>query len=130
MSRYSEEIINEAAIYYTQVLLSKAVYRLQRNKHGVRLRPDCDLKNFWEEICIQKQTDNWDGWFLVEDYIKTELLNLVEELPLVVQTILSYSPTEENGISQDVIVESLFTDLIATASNYSNKSIDRFLYDE
>lgn len=67
----------------------------------------------------------------MEDYIKTELLILVEELPLVVQSILSYSLTAENGISQVIIVESLFTDpVIATGSNYSNKSIEKFLYDE
>ncbi|MGF1922992.1 MAG: hypothetical protein ACQUHE_02340 [Bacteroidia bacterium] len=132
MSNVPTLIVTEAAKYYTGRLVAKIVFRLKRVSQELRLNPDNGLNNTWEEICVQLQTEKWNSYNFVEDYLIATIDELVDELPVHIQYILSYDEfaNEELTINKDFIIEKIIDELYAHAREYSNTRIEKFIYGE
>ncbi|MBB5396804.1 hypothetical protein [Mucilaginibacter sp. AK015] len=81
-------------------------------------------------ICVQKQTDEWDGWHFLEDYLDSQSYILFEQQPTFVQQILSFEFLEDNKlvIHQDDVCEKLKSSLFDIARNYNNAWIEKYLF--
>lgn len=131
MSDRASIIISKAADVYLEIIISKLIFKLKRVDQSLRSSPDNGLNNLWEDICVQKQTERWDGYNLLENYLEAEISLLVDNLSEHVLMILSYDEFEKNdfGINIDLINEKVLETLYFEADNYNNKRIERYLYD-
>lgn len=128
MTKISQEILDIAAEYYLNVIVSSLVSKLKRAPQEYRLRPDSGLHNFWEEICVQKQNEKWDGFNLVENYLESQISTIFNNQPEHIKLILSYSDDDsEMAFNETLVLEKILTELYVVAENYSNKSISAFL---
>jgi hypothetical protein len=122
-------LISKASDFYLNELVSKLIYHLKRAPQKLRLNPDCELNNLWEEICVQVQTDQWSGWDLLEKYVESQCYLILEQQPDFIQQILSFEFLENDEISicVDEINEKLKTALFQVAMNYANRKIEKYL---
>ena len=128
MAQIAKKIVSLAAEYYLNTLVSKLIYNLKRAPQEYQLSPDCGLSNLWEEICVQMQTDKWQGYNLVEDYLKAEISIIYEYQHEHIKLILSYSEEDlELGYNKDLVVENTMVALCNIASSYNNKCINKYL---
>lgn len=132
MRTKAEFIIKEISDANYEELLNKLIYKLKRAP-DCRLQPDGSLNNLWEEICAQKQTDNWDGWIFVDHYVESVCFLLCEELPNEIQYAMSYDLVvdrhdDEPCIYPNEMANALKNKLYQIAINYSNHRIDNYVY--
>lgn len=128
MTKISQEIIFLAADYYLNAIVSALVFKLKRAPKEYRLMPGCDLSNLWEEICVQKQNDKWDGFNLVENYLETQISIILDNQPEPIKLILSYSDDDsEVAFNETLVVDNILTKLYFVADNYSSKSIEKYM---
>jgi len=131
MRNKSEQILKKISKVTYDELLSKLMYKLKRSPQEYRLMPGSSLNNLWEEICVQQQSDTWDGWTHVDHYVESLCFSLCEAIPEEKQLALSYFITDDEEqpvIYIDGIVDNLKANLYEVALNYSNSRIDSYIY--
>ncbi|MFC4212657.1 hypothetical protein ACFOWA_15785 [Pedobacter lithocola] len=129
MSEVAQKIVSYAYKYYLNAILSKLIFKLKRAPQEYRLNPNSILKNLWEEICIQRQTDKWDGFNLVEDYLEAQISIILDNQPEHIKLILSFSDEDDKlSFNEEFVIGNILGALYNLADNYSSKSICRYLY--
>jgi hypothetical protein len=129
MTTAADQLIDEASNYYFQQLTDKMIYTLKKLPQGYRQNPDCSLANLWEEICVQNQTDYWEGWYLTLGIIELQCSLLIAQQDDIVKRILNFEFVERDSlaINEEEICEKLVNTLLDKAMNYSNNRIEKFI---
>jgi hypothetical protein len=129
MSTSPEKLIFDASEYYLNQLLDKIIYKLKRAPQFYRQNPDCCLRNLWEEICVQKQTDNWEGWYLTLAYVESQCTLMVDSQETIIKRILSFEFLQNDSsiIYEEDICDKIVSSLFDRASNYNNQRIASYI---
>lgn len=130
-----EKLLFEITNVYLDTLCRKAVRQIQRlPKEAMLSGDDTILKNVWDEVCVQVQYEEFNGWPFVEEMLRLTCTWLIEESPPHIQRILFYAACLENEIEFDYecdftefASEILYDKVIEAASKYTNKRIELYL---
>lgn len=134
-------ILYELKNYHTVLLSGKAISVLKKLKGDNLLSPDDhDLKNVWEEICVQKQAEESVFWNTYEETIEMVILDILSRIDKEILKFLSIMDDEEyeqieNGNfnyddynhSIDSVLRVLKNHVIQESINYSNRRIQNYL---
>ncbi len=128
-------IISDITRFFTKKLINKLVYKLQRFPKESRLfSEDSRLKNTWDEICVQEQTEKSFFWEIYDETVADLCNDYIQELPIPIQKALEYEEClyssedyDRNVLNTHLVVDSLKTALFEYAGNYENKQIRDFI---
>lgn len=142
--RIERSISNAWATQLTKTVVKLAVAALKKMKDGQRLSgEDSGLKNVWDEICVQVQSEEsvfWGAYLETAEGILlglVEALNRAERLALWAETdegwdyVYDHRDDEDGAekapVFNDEIVNKLRDELLSVAAGYSNKRIEKYL---
>lgn len=141
--RIEQHIVSAWAEQLAGKLIQDAIEALQKMDSAEMLSGDSGLKNAWEEICVQVQSEQsffWDTYVetmegLLEGY--AELLNRDARMALWAVTdqgwdyIADHQADDQGAalvpLDMHAIVDMLRDKLLATAADFSNQRVERFL---
>jgi hypothetical protein len=149
---YVDKIISGIAYDACAQVSKKVVRALQGTKEGLQSGDDSNLKNIWDEICVQMKTEQSVLWDFYEDlmtgYIESELKTLKPEVLQCIWLQTDEATDWESDIGEkieegeikeyDVRVEYSESDIanyilheyvLVSAVNFTNKRIERFVDD-
>ena len=93
---YRDKLIADISEYQCNRILRKTIKRLQKMTKEMLSGDDSPLKNIWDEICVQVQSDYSWMWYSYEDTITAIIEETVKELifPMLqaiwLQTVLKH----------------------------------------
>ncbi len=133
-----ENIISEAANRECKRICTSVIRRLQKLKGDSLLYgDDSDLKNTWDEICVQIQGERsifWDAYILtIEHMVETEVNNLDSDIQMAIwlQTdcgVSSDSSSDVPGpVVEDVANHLIYEYLFVEAGKWSNRRIEQYI---
>jgi|JI9StandDraft_2_1071091.scaffolds.fasta_scaffold104463_2 hypothetical protein len=121
--------------YFLDKITIKIITQLRKLKGDYLLSGDSGLKNVWEEICIQVQSENSNHWDVYQDTINKFIKEELDGMPKSVIELICYMgsvshseiPEEDDGPSIQHGIEELSDALLAKAGSYSNSTIRKYL---
>lgn len=92
-----------------------------------KMQPSCtsDLKNAWNEVCVQVQGSESIHWDTYLESVKLLILRQIRKQDEhIIQAIwLDMGNNENSGVIEDEIVELILQDVLSEASNWKNNAI-------
>lgn len=139
---FRDSLIKTFASAEAEKLVRKTVRYFQALKHNSLLSgDDSELKNVWDEICVQVQFENSIFWDAYVETAKQFLKGYVELLPEHIQLAIWLQTDDgfqwqlDNGDPQsrfcadsDAITDYIFSEfLLKAAGKWSNDRIERYI---
>jgi len=128
-----EKIFKDIVDYYVRKAVKSAVYRIQRTTKDAMILNKPYLKNLWDEICVQKQSQESIFWSLIDEMVEMTCDLIFEEMSSPIQMAISYKAYSENKpdgeygiIYHDEGVRLIKEKVYSHAIDYSNKEIEQF----
>lgn len=140
---YRDEIIHKLAEKECTTISAKVIRRLQRMTESMQSGDDTPLKNIWDEICVQVQSQESIFWELYLTEIARIIASYVDELDNHIKQAIwlqtdegvSWECDHENAdvvySSDDDIVEYIMDKFVLpAAADWSNERIKKYLDNE
>ena len=125
------ELLYQLNRYYKKELAGNVItFLLESGKLGFAGAPEGNLKNVWEEICVQVQgrySENWDEFeALIRSAARAELDAQPKEIRAVLEYIEGFDEDDFHDHSE-AVTEALKIELLSEAADYSNTDIKTYL---
>jgi len=96
---------------------------------------DSGLKNCWEEICAQIQSERsyyWDVYILtINNFIEAELENLPEEVKILISYVENVELEDEEVdsyiVNETLIIKAIRNEIHSMAEDFKNRNIINFI---
>ena len=139
---YRDRVIADISENLCKCISRKTIRCLQQMKDVMQSGDDSALKNTWDEICVQLQSDYSTMWFAYEDTIKAIIDNAVKEvdIPMLqaiwLQTQEGWDWESELEDSEKVPIPYCYHDIVqyilndyvlSAATDWTNKRIRKYL---
>jgi hypothetical protein len=117
-------------------IVGSVIYSIQRIEVKVLSTGEGSiLKNYWDEICVQQQSQRFDNWSLYEIMIDLAIESTLEkystEARVLISKVAEYelSNTYNTEVSEfpEMMVEYIGKKVQDEALNYTNKRIQQYL---
>jgi len=140
---YREEIICKLAEKECKIISGRVIRRLQKMTDGMQSGDDTPLKNTWDEICVQVQSEESFFWKLYLAEIARIIASHVHKLDSHIKQAIwlqtdegvSWECDHDNAdmvySSHDDIVEYIMDKFVLpAAADWSNERIEKYLDNE
>ena len=140
---YLKNIISEIAESECNRICRKTIRSLQKMTEGMQSGDDSGLKNIWDEICVQVQSQYSFFWDAYLETINITIAYDVEQLDtplkraiwLQTQSGMDWTSEEENPdsvpigecVDWDITDYILNAFVLKTATDWKNKRIEKYL---
>jgi hypothetical protein len=146
---YQGKIISRLADRQCKWICEKTIGFLQKMTEGMQSGDDSPLKNLWDEICVQVQSQESMLWDFYLDYMQKIIWNQLKKLDLItryaiwLQTeageefLLDFEEYEEYGSTvdtleylydkHDILNHILNNYVLREAANATNARIEKYL---
>jgi len=128
--KVAESLIDEASSVYLKEIIRKVERRLKSAPKDL-MRSDLGLLNVWEEFCYQLQTERFDSFNILENFIYREISKILDEQQDYRLKMLSYQFFED-GTSVPIYMEGLseliYKQLLKKGTDYFNKRLEKVIY--
>ncbi len=117
-------------------IVGSVIYSIQRiEAKSLSTGVDSGLKNYWDEICVQQQSQRFDNWSLYEIMVDLAIESALEKysrsarvlISKVAEYELSHTYNTEDSEFLELIIEYIGKKVQEEALNYTNKRIQRYL---
>ncbi|GGE43453.1 hypothetical protein EV200_101375 [Pedobacter psychrotolerans] len=128
--KVAESLIDEVAAVYLDEIIRIVERRLKSAPKDV-MRSDLGLLNVWEEFCYQLQTERFDSFNILENYIYQEISKILDDQHEYRLKVLSYQFLG-NGANVPIYMEGLseliYEHLLKNGTDYFNKRLEKVIY--
>ncbi len=136
---YRDRIIKDIAARECRRISRKAILALQKIRNGTQSGADSPLRNTWDEICVQVQSEESIMWGAYQDTIEgiiqceVDLLDQPTKKVIWLQTEGYEDWDEENNresvpwVTEDIVRYIRRAFVLPTAEDWHNRRIDRYL---
>lgn len=117
-------------------IVGSVIYSIQRiEAKSLSTGVDSGLKNYWDEICVQQQSQMFGNWSLYEIMIDLAIESTLEKysrkarvlISKVSEYELSHTYNTEDSEFPEMMVEYIGKKVQEEALNYTNKRIRKYL---